>query len=384
MERIYLDYAATTPVYLEVIEAMKPFFCEQFGNPSSICFYGREARKAIEKARREIASFINAETEEIYFTSGGTESNNFALKGVAYANEQKKHIITSSIEHHAILEPCKFLERQGFQVTYLPVDKYGLVNPLDVKKAITDKTVLISIMHANNEIGTIQPISEIGQAAKEKGILFHTDAVQTLGHMEIDVKNLNVNLLSCSSHKIHGPKGVGFLYIKKGTRITPLLHGGDQENRKRASTYNTAGIVGFAKAVDVAKREMKAEAERLSILRDKLIKSILDKIEDSHLNGHPVKRLPNNVNISIEFIEGESIVLNLDMLGICCSTGSACTSSKLMSSHVLLAIGVEPETAHSSLRFTLGKFTTEKDIDYVIEKLCVIVEKLRAMSPLTK
>ncbi len=384
MKRIYLDYSATTPMLPEVVDAMRPYFCEKFGNPSSVCFYGKEAKKAIDESRKEIACFINAEPDEIYFTSGGTESNNFALKGIAYANDQKKHIITTSIEHHAILEPCKFLERQGYEVTYLPVDRYGFVNPEDVKKTITNKTVLISIMHANNEIGTIQPIFEIGKIAKEKNVLFHTDAVQTIGHIEVDVKKLGVDLLSCSAHKVYGPKGIGFLYIKKGTKINPLLHGGDQENRKRASTSNTAAIVGFAKAIEIAKKEMVPEGKKLIFLRDKLINTILDRIENSHLNGHPFKRLPNNVNISIEYIEGESIVLNLDMLGVCCSTGSACTSSKLLSSHVLLAIGVDPEVAHSSLRFTLGKSSKEEEIDYVIEKLPKIVEKLRAMSPLTK
>lgn len=384
MRRIYLDYSATTPMLPEVLEAMKPYFYEKFGNPSSICFFGKEAKNAIDEARELIASFINADPQEIYFTSGGTESNNFALKGIAYANDKKNHIITSSIEHHAILEPAKFLEKQGYSVTYLPVDKYGLVNPIEVKKAITDKTLLISIMHANNEIGTIQPIEEISKIAKEKNVLFHTDAVQTLGHIDIDVKKMGVDLLSCSAHKVYGPKGVGFLYIKKGTKINPLLHGGDQEMRKRASTYNTAGIIGFAKAIEIAKKEMGKEFEKLTLLRDRLINGILNNIDKSFLNGHPTKRLPNNVNISFEYIEGESIVLNLDFLGICCSTGSACTSSKLMSSHVLLAIGVNPEVAHSSLRFTLGKYTTKEDIDYVIENLPKIVNKLRAMSPLTK
>jgi len=384
MKRIYLDYSATTPVLLKVLEAMNPYFCEKFGNPSSICFYGKEAKKALEEARKEIASFINAKPEEIYFTSGGTESNNFALKGIAYANDKRKHIITSSIEHHAVLEPCKFLERQGYKVTYLPVDRYGFVNLDDLKNAITNQTILISIMHANNEIGTIQPINEIAKIAKEKNILFHTDAVQTLGHIEIDVEKLGVDLLSCSAHKLYGPKGIGFLYIKKGTKINPLLHGGDQENRKRASTHNTAGIIGFAKAIEIAKKEMNTESKKLICLRDKLIKEILNKIENTYLNGHPTKRLPNNVNISFEYIEGESIALNLDMLGICCSTGSACASSKLLSSHVLLAIGVKPELAHSSLRFTLGKFTKEKDIDYVIENLSKVVKKLRNMSPLIK
>ncbi|MFA6502132.1 MAG: IscS subfamily cysteine desulfurase, partial [Parachlamydiales bacterium] len=347
MKKIYLDNAATTPTLPEVVEAMNPFFFEKFGNPSSSCSYGREANSAIEEARGLIANFINAKKEEIYFTSGGTESNNFALKGVAFANKQKKHIITTATEHHAILEPCKFLESLGYEVTYLPVDKYGLVNLEDLENAITDQTFLISVMHANNEIGTIQPIYEIGKLAKERKILFHTDAVQSFGHLEIDVEKMNIDLLSASSHKLYGPKGVGLIYIRKGTKINSLLHGGDQENKKRASTQNTAGIVGFAKAVEIAKTEMAKEALKLTKLREMLIKGILSNIEDTTLNGHPVLRLPNNVNICFEFIEGESILLNLDMMGICSSTGSACNSSKLVSSHVLLAIGISPELAHS-------------------------------------
>jgi cysteine desulfurase len=385
MEKIYLDYAATTPTAPEVLEAMKPYFYEKFGNPSSLYSIAQETRRAIESAREKIAQFINARPEEIVFTSGGTESNNFALKGVAFANKDKgNHIITSNIEHHSVSEVCKFLEEIGFKITYLKVDKDSLVNPEDVKKAITDKTILISIMHANNEIGTIQPITEIAKIAKEKGIYFHTDAVQTFGHIPIDVNQLGVDLLSTSAHKLYGPKGVGFLYIRKGTKIKSFMHGGDQENKRRASTHNVPGIVGFGKAVELAKELMDEEAKRLTYLRDKLINGILNKIEHTRLNGHPTKRLPNNVNISIEYIEGESMVLNLDLEGIACSTGSACTSSSLEPSHVLLAIGLSPEIAHGSLRFTLGRYNKEEDIDYVLEVLPKVVEKLRAMSPLYK
>lgn len=384
MKNIYLDYAATTPTLPAVIDAMKPYFFEKFANPSSVCSFANESKKAIEDARETIANFINADPNEIYFTSGGTESNNFALKGVAFANKEKNHIITCAIEHHCTLEPCNFLKSQGFDITFIPVDKYGLIAPEDIRKAITNKTCLISIMHANNEIGTLQPVEEIAKIAKENNVLFHTDAVQTLGSMDIDVKKLNIDLLSASAHKLYGPKGVGFLYIKKGTKISSLLHGGDQERSKRASTYNTPGIVGFAKAIEIIQKDMQKESQRLAFLRDKLIKGILDNIEDSCLNGHPIKRLSNSVNVSIKYIEGESIVMNLDMLGICSATGSACTSSRLASSHVLLAIGVDPEVAHSSLRFTLGRFTTEEDINYVLKVLPGVIKKLRLMSPLVK
>jgi cysteine desulfurase len=382
MKQIYLDYAATTPTLKEVVEAMKPYFFEKFGNASSSYSLGKESSEAIEEARNIIAKFINAKKEEIYFTSGGTESDNFALKGIAFANKHKKHIITTQIEHHAVLHTCKFLETMGYKITYLPVDKYGLINLEDLKKAISDDTFLISIMHANNEIGTIQPIFEIGKIAKEKKVLFHTDAVQSFGHIEIDVEKMNIDLLSASSHKLYGPKGVGLLYVRKGIKIEPLFHGGDQENKKRASTYNTSGIVGFAKAVEIAKNEMASETRRLVYLRDKLIHSILGRIENTYLNGHPTLRLPNNVNISFEFIEGESILLSLDQYGISTSTGSACNSSSLLSSHVLLSIGVAAEVAHSSIRFTLGKFTTEEDINYVIDVLVKVIKKLREMSPL--
>jgi cysteine desulfurase len=383
MKRIYLDYAATTPTDPEVVKAMSPYFTDIFGNPSSPHSFGREAKEAMEQAREAIASFIVAKPEEIVFTSGGTESNNSALKGVAYANKNKgNHIITSAIEHHAITEPCKFLEKQGFKLTYLGVDEYGLVDPQDVKKAITDRTILISIMHANNEIGVIQPIKEIGKIAKGKGVYFHTDAVQTLGHLPINVDELNVDLLSASAHKLYGPKGIGMLYIRKGTRILSFLQGGDQESNRRGSTSYVPGIVGFAKAVELADESMDEERKKLIPLRDKLIKGISYNIDHTRLNGHPTKRLPNNVNVSVEYIEGEAMILNLDMQGIACSTGSACTSSSLEPSRVLLAIGLPHEIAHGSLRFTLGRYTKEEDIDYVLKVLPPIVERLRAMSPL--
>ncbi|MDO9465440.1 MAG: cysteine desulfurase NifS [bacterium] len=385
MRRIYLDYAATTPTDPEVVKTMLPYFTDKFGNPSSIHSFGQEGKAAIEEAREKIASLLGAKQEEIIFTSGGTESNNFTLKGVAYANQHKgDHIITSSIEHHCVIEPCKFLEKRGFKVTYLPVDGDGLLNPEEVKRAINDKTILISIMHANNEIGTIQPITEIGKIAKEKEICFHTDAVQTFGHIPINVDELNVDLLSISGHKLCGPKGIGALYVRKGTRMVSFMHGGDQEKNRRASTENVPAIVGFGKAVEIAQEKMKEEGRELTILRDKLIKGIFKKINHVRLNGHPTKRLSNNVNVSVESVEGESLLLNLDMEGIAASTGSACTSSSLEASHVLLALGLSHELAHGSLRFTLGRYTEEKDIDNVLEVLPRIVEKLRSMSPLWK
>ncbi|MBI2979967.1 MAG: cysteine desulfurase NifS [Chloroflexi bacterium] len=385
MKPIYLDYAATTPTHPEVVKAMLPYFTEVFGNPSSIYSYGLEAKEALEQARAKVANLIGARDEEIVFTSGGTEADNSALKGVALANESKgNHIITSSIEHHAVSETCKFLEKRGFQVTYLPVDEYGLVNPEDVKKAITVKTILISIMYGNNEVGTIEPIAEIGQIAKEAKVYFHTDAVQTVGHIPIAVDELGVNLLSMSAHKLYGPKGVGALYVRKGTRLVPFLHGGDQEKKRRATTENVPGIVGFGAAAEMAQREMGQEAQRLTHLRDRLIKGILERIEDVRLNGHPKRRLPNNVNISFNFVEGESILLNLDLEGICVSTGSACTSASLEPSAVLLAMGLSHELAHGSLRMTLGKWTTEEEINQVLEVLPRVIAKLRAMSPLMK
>lgn len=383
MKRVYLDYAATTPCDPQVLKEMEPYFFEKFGNPSSIHSFGQEAKAGIEEARESLASFLGAKPDEIIFTSGGTESNNFAVQGVAYAQSNKgNHIITTNIEHHAILEPCKFLEKKGFKVAYVSVDKYGLVSPDDVKKAITDKTILISVMHANNEIGTIEPIAEIGKIAREKGICFHTDGVQSVGHIPTNVNDLNADILSLSAHKFYGPKGVGALYVRKGTRIERFLHGGDQEKGRRASTQNTTGIVGLGKAIELCKDKMDEEAKLQVYLRDKLIKEIKEKIPEVYLNGHPTQRLPNNVNFSIKYIEGESILLNLDMLGIAASTGSACTSTSLEPSHVLLAIGLPHEIAHGSLRLTMGRWTKEEEVDYLLEHLPLVVDKLRRMSPL--
>ena len=384
MRRIYLDHAATTPVHPEVARAMAPYFSKDFGNPSTLYSYGREAKGALEEAREKVARLIGAKhPEEIVFTSGGTEADNFALSGIAWANEKKgNHIITTSIEHHAVINVCKFLEKRGFEVTYLSVDKYGLVDPLELKRAITNKTVLISVMHANNEIGTVEPIEKIAEIAREKGIYFHTDAVQTLGHIPIDVEKMEVDLLAMSAHKLYGPKGVGALYIRKGTKIVPFLYGGEQENKRRASTENVPGIVGFGEACSLAQKDMAEEVKDLTYLRDKLIQGILGEIKNSRLNGHREKRLPGNVNVSVEGAEGESMLLQLDLAGICASSGSACTSSILEPSHVLTAIGLSPEVSHSSLRFTLGKENTAEDIDYVLKVLPEIVERLRSMSPI--
>ncbi|MFC1991375.1 cysteine desulfurase NifS [Chloroflexota bacterium] len=385
MGRVYLDYAATTPTDPEVVKAMLPYFTDSFGNPSSIYSYGQENKGVIEEARTKIAGFIGARDEEVVFTSGGTEANNTALQGVAFANESRgNHIITSSIEHHAVIETCEFLEKRGFTITYLGVDGYGLVDPDDVRKAITDKTILISVMHANNEVGTIEPIAEIARVAKEAGVYFHTDAVQAVGHIPVDVNELGVDLLSISAHKLCGPKGVGALYVRKGTRLTPFMHGGGQENRRRAGTENVPGIVGFSRAAELALHELNEEAERLTNLREQLTKGLMERIDHIHLNGHPVKRLPNNINISVEYVEGESMLLNLDLEGICVSTGSACTSGSSEPSHVCLAMGLPPEQAHGSLRLTLGRWTKEEDINLVLEILPGIVSKLRAMSPMLK
>ncbi len=364
---------------------MLPYFTDAFGNPSSLYCCGQEAKAAIEEARGKVAGLIGAKDAEIVFVSGGSEADNWAIKGIALAHEHSRnHIITSSIEHHAVIETCRFLERRGFRVTYLPVDEYGLLDPDDAKKAITSKTMLISVMHASNEIGTIEPIAEIGKIAREAGIYFHTDAVQTVGHLPIDVNELGVDLLSMSAHKLYGPKGVGALYIRKGVKLVPFMHGGEQERGRRASTENVPGIVGFGRAVELARQEMRQEAAQLACLRDQLIRGLLERIDHSRLNGHPLKRLPNNVNISIDFVEGESMVLHLDLEGICASTGSACSSSNLEPSHVLLALGLSHEQAHSSLRFSLGKWTTEEEIERVLDVLPGIVNKLRAMSPLLK
>jgi len=349
-KEVYLDYAATTPVRPEVYEAMKPFLSDKYGNPSSIHHFGREAKVAIEEAREKIAKAIGAKNDEIIFTSGGTESNNMVLKGVALAlSEKGKHIITSSIEHHAVLEPCHFLEKLGFEVTYLKVDKDGIIDPEELRKAIRKDTILISIMHANNEIGTIEPIEELSKIAKEYNIYFHTDAVQTVGHIPVNVDILGVDFLSLSAHKFYGPKGVGALYIRKGTRLYPLIHGGEQEQRKRAGTENVAGIVGMGKAIELACSELDQEIKRLTVLRDYFISEVEKRIPDVYLNGHRTKRLPNNINFSFAYIEGESILLNLDLEGIGVSTGSACSSSSLEPSHVLSAIGTPIELAHSAI-----------------------------------
>ncbi len=385
MKRIYLDNAATTPTDPEVVKAMLPYFSVNFGNPSSLHTFGQEAKRAIEEERDRIASFIGASPEEIVFTSGGTESDNLALKGVALAGRGRgDHIITTVVEHHAVLETCHYLEKEGFRVTYLAVDDLGIVDPESVKKAITDKTILISVMHANNEIGSIQPIGEIGAIAAERGIPLHTDAVQTFGHLPISVDELNVSLLSASAHKLYGPKGVGILYIRKGTKIKPIMHGGEQERGRRASTHNVPGIVGLGKAVELAAQSLQEEREGLSRLRDKFIHGVLSRIEQTGLNGHPVQRLPNNVSVCVSYIEGEAMILRLDMMGIACSSGSACSSSSLEPSHVLTAIGLPHEAAHGALRFSLGRYTTEEDIDAVLEILPGIVEKLRSISPLYK
>ncbi|MCZ7400214.1 MAG: cysteine desulfurase NifS [Candidatus Methanoperedens sp.] len=381
--QVYMDHSATTPADPLVVEAMLPYFSEKFGNPSSLYTIGRQARRAIEESRQKVADLIGAKKEEIIFTGSGTESDNLAIKGIAYRNRKKgDHIITSSIEHHAVLHSCKYLETQGFKVTYIPVDKDGLVNPKDVEKAITPGTILITIMHANNEIGTVQPLEEIGKIAKEKNIPLHTDSVQTTGKIPVNVDTLGVSLLSMSAHKIYGPKGVGALYLRKGTFVEPQLHGGGHERNLRSSTENVPGIVGFGKACELAKERLPEEA-KLADLRDRLIKGILE-IKDSYLNGHPVKRLPNNANVRFSYIEGESMILNLDMKGVAASTGSACSSTSLEPSHVLMAIGLKPEEAHGSLRLTIGRGNTQEDVDYVVSVLPEIVNKLRMISPLAR
>ncbi len=379
----YLDYAATTPTHPEVAKAMYPYFTEMYGNPSSLHSYGQEARDTVEKARAQVASFLGAQPGEIIFTSGGTEADNTALIGIAYANESRgNHIIISTIEHHAVIETSHFLEKRGFKITALSVDSYGMVAPDDVRKAITSKTILISVMHASNEVGTIQPIAQIGKIAHEADVCFHTDAVQTFGHIPLDVGKQKVDLLSISAHKLYGPKGVGALYVRKGCKIVPFIHGGGQEDGRRGSTHNVPGIVGFAKALEIAGEEMDEEAQRVTAFRDRLIRGLLDSVSYIRLNGHPAKRLPNNVNVSIDFVEGEAMLLNLDFEGICASTGSACSSLSMEASHVLMAMGIPTERARCSLRFSLGKWTTEDDIDTVLEVLPRIVTKLRAISPL--
>jgi len=380
MKRIYLDNSATTPVDSRVLEAMKPFFSKIYGNASSLHKFGREAKISMEESRAKVADVINAKREEIIFTSGGTESDNLAIEGICFANKQKNHIITSKIEHHAVLHTCQWMERQGFEVSYLPVDKFGIVDPSAVENAIKENTGLVSVMFANNEIGTIEPIEEIGKICREKGVYFHTDAVQAFGKVPIDVNKDNIDLLSISAHKVYGPKGVGALFVRKGVRIEPIVHGGGHETGVRSGTENVSGIVGFGATSEIAKKEMKKEADREIKLRDKLIKGVL-KIEDSHLNGHPTIRLPNNVNVFFEFIEGESLISYLDAKGIAASTGSACSSKSLEPSHVLLAIGLKHEQAHGSLRMTLGRDNKKEDVDYVVDVLPEIVERLRQISP---
>lgn len=380
---VYMDHAATTYTAPEVVEAMTPYFSEYFGNPSSVYAIGELSKSAIETARKQTAAVLNAEPEEIFFTSGGTEADNWALKGVALANQRKgKHIITTKIEHHAITHSAEWLAEQGFEVTYVGTDEYGMVSPAEIEKAIRPDTILISVMYANNEVGTIQPIAEIGRIAHEHGILFHTDAVQAAGHIPIDVKAENIDLLSLSGHKFYGPKGVGALYIRKGVRIKNFIHGGAQEKKRRAGTENVPGIVGLGAAISRAAAAIPEENARLIRLRTRLIEELL-KIPATKLNGHPTQRLPNNVNITFEYIEGESVLLFLNMKGICASTGSACNSASLEPSHVLTCMGVPAGSAHGSIRLTIGEWTTDEDVDFVIAELTEIVKRLRSMSPLT-
>jgi cysteine desulfurase len=383
MKRIYLDHAATTPVDPAVVETMLPFFTEYFGNPSSVYTEGRGVKKSIEAARLQIAAAINADPREIYFTGSGSEADNWAIKGIAMKNQAKgKHIITSTIEHHAVLHTCEYLEKQGFEVTYLPVDEFGLISLDDLRNAIRKDTILVTIMFANNEIGTIEPIKEIGEIVKEKGIIFHTDAVQALGNIPVDVKDLNVDLLSISAHKIYGPKGIGALFIRKGVPIDNLIHGGAQERKKRAGTENTAEIVAFGKAAEMVTEHLEDNAAHMKKLRDLLIKGVMENIPQVRLNGHPEKRLPGNANFCFDYIEGESILLSLDIIGVAGSSGSACTSGSLDPSHVLLAIGLPAGVAHGSLRLSIGKHTTVEDINYVVDNLIQIIERLRKMSPI--
>ena len=385
MKKIYLDYAATTPLDKRVLKAMLPYFSGKFGNSMSLHGFGQEAKLALEKSRKEVASLISAEPEEIIFTGSATESNNLALKGIALANKGKgKHIIISPIEHPCVAESAEWLGEQGFSIDKLSVDKYGLISIKDLEKKIRKDTILVSVIHASNEIGTLQPIKQIGKICRERGVLLHTDAAQSFGKIPINVNSMNIDLLTASSHKMYGPKGVALLFVRKGVKIEPILHGGGQERGLRSSTVNIPGIVGFAKACQIAKRSMKAEATKQIKLRDKLIKGVLGKIEDSHLNGHPSKRLPNNANFWFDFIEGESIIFQLDLKGIAASTGSACSSIKLEPSHVLTALGLEPAQAHSSLRLSLGRWTKKSEIDYVLKVLPEIIKNLREISPFKK
>ena len=381
MKRIYMDHNATTPLREDVLEAMLPYLRGEFGNASSLHYFGIQARRAVEAAREKVATALGAQLREIILTGCGTEADNQAIKGVMFANRGKgDQIITSRIEHKAVLQTCQYLEKQGFRVTYLPVDEYGLVNPDDVAQAITGRTVLVSVMFANNEVGTIQPIGAIAQVCRERGVYFHTDAVQMVGKLPIDVNELGIDLLSLSAHKFYGPKGVGALYVRKGVKVDSLLHGGHQEWGRRAATENVAGIVGLGRALELRLGEMDAEAERLTALRERLYAGLLARIPHVYLNGHPSERLPGTLNVCFEYIEGEGIIMGLDLAGVAVSSGSACTSAELSPSHVLLAMGVHPAMAQGSIRFGLGRENSEADVDYVLEKLPPIIERLRAMS----
>ncbi|MFZ5943339.1 MAG: cysteine desulfurase NifS [Bacillota bacterium] len=383
MRKVYMDHSATTPVRPEVAQLVSKYMTETFGNPSSVHAFGREAKKGIENAREQIAIVINAKPEEIFFTSGGTEADNMAIIGTALANQEKgKHVITTQIEHHAVLDSCHYLEKMGFEVTYLSVDDKAMVNVEEFEKAIRPDTILVTMMHVNNEVGTILPIEEIGKITRARNILLHVDAVQSFGKIPIDVNKMNIDMLSASGHKIYAPKGIGCLYLRKGTKISPLMYGGSQERKRRPGTENVPGIVGFGLAAELALKEMEQEQNRLAKLRDKLIIGLMEKIPEIQLNGHPTQRLHGNVNVSIRYIEGESLLLMLDLKGIAASSGSACTSGSLDPSHVLISMGICHEIAHGSLRLTLGKANSEEDIDYILEVLPEIVEKLRSMSPL--
>ncbi|ATW27966.1 cysteine desulfurase NifS [Candidatus Formimonas warabiya] len=385
MKRIYMDHGATTPLHPEVISVMSDVMKEVFGNPSSLHYFGREAKKYVDEARQKVADLIGAKFEEIYFTGGGTEADNIAVFGTLYANSKKgRHIITSSVEHHAVLDSCIQLAKAGYDVTFLPVDQYGMVDPDQVKKEIRKDTVLISVMHANNENGTIEPVEEISEIAKEHGVFFHTDCVQTVGKIPVNVDDLGADLLTLSAHKIYGPKGIGALYKRKGVRVSPLIHGGGQEKKLRSGTENTLGIIGFGKAAELAARDLETDNIRVKQLRDKLIQGVMEKISDVRLNGHPEKRLPHNAHFSFAYVEGESLLLSLDMKGVAISSGSACSSRSLQPSHVLVATGLPQELVHGSIRITLGRDNTEEDIDYVLNVLPEIVARFRSFSPLAQ
>lgn len=381
MKRIYMDYAATTPVDPRVLKAMQPYQSKKFGNTMSLHSFGQEAKEAVEESRRKVSGLLNAKSGKVIFTGSATEANNQALKGVAFANREKgKHIVVSSIEHHCVLDSARWLQKQGFELTYLPVDSHGLVDPSTVSNAIRKDTILVSVMHANNEIGTVEPVGEVGRICRERGVYFHTDAAQSLGKIPVDVEEMNVDLLTACAHKIYGPKGVGTLFVRDGVRVEPLLHGGGHEFGLRSSTVNVAGIVGFGAAADMAEREIRSESKRLTKLRDRLAEGVLN-IDQAHLNGHPTLRLPTIANFWFAFIEGESLVAQLDMRNVAASTGSACSSESLEPSHVLIAIGLKHEEAHGSLRLSLGRWTTRQEVDHVVKVLPDAVQGLRVISP---